>query len=169
MYSIEALRGFDVRRRIIIAGATLAMVVGIAQSTAASQINANKRQLEAIEQRQQAMKRIGGAMKTLVGFSKGEIQDHRQVIQAAAAIEHSGRRLRTLWPKGTGTGVAKSKARSEIWTESQQFSDHLQALIAAARATRRAAATGDRRAVDLQLKTLGGTCKSCHSRYQHSS
>jgi cytochrome c556 len=153
-------------RKLTISAAALAASAAFLQVSAVAQTGAGDRQTAAIEARQAAMKRIGAAMKTLVGFSKGDVTDKGQAVEAAKTIEASGRQFGKLLPKGTEAGVGKSKAKPEIWTDSRTFDQQMKALISAAAATRKAAAKGDPAAVGAQLGPLCDTCKSCHGKFQ---
>ena len=153
-------------RKLMISGTVVAAGIALLQVSAFAQTGANARQIAAIEARQAAMKRIGGAMKILAGFAKGDVADKGKAVEAAKTVEASGRQFRKLLPKGTEAGVGKSKAKAEIWTDSRAFDQQMRALITAAAATRKAAATGDPAAVGAQLGALGDTCKSCHSKFQ---
>jgi cytochrome c556 len=115
------------------------------------------------------MKRIGASMKTLVGFSKGDIEDPAQARAAAAAMNGLARQLPGWWRPGTAVGVGKSKAKPEIWQQRRQFNERIAAFRAAAAAMNRAAATGDKAKVGEQIKPLGGSCKGCHDLYQVKS
>jgi cytochrome c556 len=139
------------------------------QVSAVAQSGASDRQLAAIEGRQAAMKRVGAAMKTLVGFSKGDIADSRQALEAAKTMESSGKQFRKLLVQGTAVGVGKSKSKPEIWTDPRDFNQQMKAFLAATEAAQRAAAKGDRAALGAQLGPLGDSCKACHTKYQHRS
>ncbi len=147
----------------------LVVGLGATQFDAAAQPAKKDPRIAAIEQRQAGMKRIGASMKTLVGFSKGDVEDPAQARQAAATINSLARQSAGWWRPGTAVGVGKSKAKPEVWQQRRQFNAHLAAFRAAAAAMDRAARTGDRAKVGEQIKTLGGTCKACHDSYQVKS
>ncbi len=151
--------------------AGLALVAGVAamQYDAAAQSAKADPRIAAIQQRQAGMKRIGASMKTLVGFSKGDIEDPAQARAAAATMNGLARQLPGWWRPGTAVGVGKSKAKPEIWQQRRQFNERIAAFRAAAAAMNRAAATGDRAKVGEQIKPLGGSCKGCHDLYQVKS
>lgn len=156
-------------RKIFGVGAVMILAMAAMQLDAAERSGKPDKRIAAIEQRQAGMKRIGSSMKTLVGFSKGDVADPAQARQAAATIHGLARQLPGWWPAGTAAGVGKSKAKPEIWQQRRQFSQRAAALRAAAAAMERAAGTGDKAKVGEQVKTLGGTCKGCHDLYQVKS
>ncbi len=155
--------------KLFTTGMALIAAMGAMQLDAAAQSGKPDPRIAAIEQRQAGMKRIGGSMKTLVGFSKGDIEDPAQARQAAGTMHQLARQLPRWWPAGTAAGVGKSKAKPEIWQQRNQFNQRATAFRAAAAAMERAAATGDKAKVGEQVRTLGGTCKGCHDLYQVKS
>ncbi len=156
------------KKKFAIGSALVLALAGIPLMAAAQSGRPDPR-IAAIEQRQSAMKRIGASMKILVGFSKGDVADPAQARQAAGTLHGLARQLPKWWPAGTAAGVAKSKARPEIWQQRGQFNQRAAAFRAAAAAMDRAAASGDKAKVGEQVKTLGGTCKGCHDLYQVKS
>ena len=155
--------------KLFAAGAALIVTVGAMQFGAAAQSAKADPRIAAIQQRQAGMKRIGASMKTLVGFSKGDIEDPAQARAAGATMNGLARQLPGWWRPGTAVGVGKSKAKPEIWQQRRQFNERIAAFRGAAAAMNRAAATGDRAKVGEEIKPLGGSCKGCHDLYQVKS
>lgn len=153
-------------RKLFVAGLAMVVGLGAVQFDAAAQSGKVDPRIAAIDQRQAGMKQIGGAMKTLVGFSKGEIDDSARARAAGATMLQLSRRMPGWWRPGTEVGVSDSKAKPEIWTQRRQFNQRLAAFRTAAAAMNRAAATGDKAKVGAQIGVLGPTCKGCHQDYQ---
>ena len=120
-----------------------------------------------IDQRQARMKALGGSMKTLTNFAKGEgtAADARK----AAAVLAAARDMHLWWPQGTAKGAGDSKASPAIWTDKQRFGQRVAEYRQAAAAMDKAARSGDAAQVRAQLPALGASCKSCHTAYQLKS
>ena len=117
-----------------------------------------------VDQRQARMKAVGGAMKTLTNFAKGE--GTAADAQRAAAVLAGARNMHLWWPQGTAKGVGDSKASPAIWTDKQRFGQRIAEFRQAAAAMNKAARTGDAAQVRAQLPALGASCKSCHTAFQ---
>ncbi|MDP8912593.1 MAG: cytochrome c [Pseudomonadota bacterium] len=117
-----------------------------------------------VDQRQARMKALGGSMKTLTGFAKGErtAADARK----AAAVLSAARDMHRWWPQGTAKGAGDSKASPAIWTDKQRFAQRVAEYRQAAAAMDKAARSGDAAQVRAQLPALGASCKSCHTAFQ---
>lgn len=117
-----------------------------------------------IDQRQARMKTLGGSMKTLTGFAKGEgtAADARRAAAALAAA----RDMHLWWPRGTAKGAGDSKASPAIWTDKPGFGRRVAEYRQAAAAMDKAARSGDAAQVRAQLPALGASCKSCHTAFQ---
>ncbi len=117
-----------------------------------------------VDQRQARMKAVGGAMKTLTNFAKGEgtAADARK----AGALLAAARDMHRWWPQGTAKGAGDSKASPAIWTDKQRFGQRLAEFRQAAAAMDKAARSGDAAQVRAQLPALGASCKSCHTAFQ---
>ena len=117
-----------------------------------------------VDQRQARMKAVGGAMKALTNFAKGEgtAADARK----AGAVLAAARDMHRWWPQGTAKGVGDSKASPAIWTDRQRFGQRLAEFRQAAAAMDKSARSGDAAQVRAQLPALGASCKSCHTAFQ---
>ncbi len=117
-----------------------------------------------VDQRQARMKALGGSMKTLTGFTKGEgtAADARK----AGAVLAAARDMHRWWPQGTAKGAGDSKASAAIWTDKQRFAQRVAEYRQAAAAMDKAARSGDAAQVRAQLPALGASCKSCHTAFQ---
>jgi cytochrome c556 len=118
-----------------------------------------------VEQRQARMKALGGSMKTLSGFAKGEASA-ADAAKAAGVLAAAGRAMPGWWARGTGVGVSDSEALPAVWADPQRFRQQLVAFERASAQMQRAAAAGDAAKVGAELRTLGGSCKSCHDGFR---
>lgn len=115
--------------------------------------------------RQAAMKIVGENIGILVGTAKGKIEfDAAKIKAAALAIKANLEKNATLYPEGTGpdSGV-KTRAKDEIWLDTEGFAAALKTAIAAADGM-----AGVTKKADLlpALGKLGGGCKGCHEKFR---
>ena len=118
-----------------------------------------------VEQRQGRMKALGGAMKTLTGFSKGDASA-ADATKAAGVLAAAGRGMPGWWPRGTATGVGDSEALPAIWSDQPGFRRQLAAFRTASAQMDAAAKSGDATKVGAALRVVGGSCKGCHDGYR---
>jgi cytochrome c556 len=147
--------------------ASLLALAGLSASIALSAAHAQRpapNPAALVDQRQARMKAVGGAMKTLTNFAKGEgtAADARK----AGAVLAAAGDMHRWWPQGTAKGVGDSKASPAIWTERQRFGQRLAEFRQASAAMNKAARSGDAAQVRAQLPALGASCKSCHTAFQ---
>jgi cytochrome c556 len=67
---------------------------------------------------------------------------------------------------GPGTDKGTTRAKPEIWENTDDFVEKYQALQSAAEGLLAAAQSGDRGAIGGAIKDTGGTCKACHDEYK---
>jgi cytochrome c556 len=118
-----------------------------------------------VEQRQARMKALGGAMKTLNAFSKGN-GTASEAAKASGTLAAAGRAMPGWWPRGTAVGVTDSEAAPKIWTDAAGFRKRLAAFRTASAQMEVAARTGDAARVGAAMPALGGSCKGCHDGYR---
>lgn len=137
---------------IFLAGAILAGTVAVAHSDATN---------PAVIARMDAMKAIGGAMKTLSTMAKGEMAFDAGAANAAlATMAAKAAEAPALFQAQEDD--PESDAADEIWTNWDDFVAKAGALEAAAKGAN--VATAD----DLgpAMGAVGGTCKACHQAYK---
>jgi cytochrome c556 len=117
-----------------------------------------------VDQRQARMKALGGSMKTLAGFTKGEATAAE--ARKAGDVLAAAREMHRWWPQGTAKGVGDSKASPAIWTDNQRFGQRIAEFRQASAAMNKASRSGDVALVRAQLPALGASCKSCHTAFQ---
>ena len=145
--------------------AMLATTLVLATVSDAAPKRASKQQLAVIDARQAQMKQLGGAMKTLSGYAKGD-GDLAQARAAAALVSRAGASMPHLFPAGTGVGVGDSSTRSTLWKERDQFAARVAQFQTAAAGLNAATARGDRAEVGQRLGAVGASCKACHEKWQ---
>ena len=123
-------------------------------------------QTDAIKQRQDKMKAIGGAMgKVLVKMVKGE--EPYDAAKAKAAVETIGTNIKgftALFPKGTETG-GDTEATAKIWSDPKGFEAAAAKLEQVAAAQVEPAGKGAE-GLKAVVGALGGACKGCHDEYR---
>ncbi|MEJ1161140.1 c-type cytochrome [Prosthecomicrobium sp. N25] len=122
-------------------------------------------QADAIKQRQETMKAIGGAMGGMAKMLKGE--EPYDAAKAKAAVETIAARAKgfdALFPKGSETG-AETAAAPKIWADPNGFKAALAKLEQTAGA-QAATAGKDLDGLKASVGALGGACKGCHDDYR---
>jgi cytochrome c556 len=146
--------------------AALAAALVLAPASDAAPKRATKQQLAVIDARQVQMKQLGGAMKTLAAYVKGDGADLAQAGAAAALVSRAGATMPHLFPAGTAVGVGDSSTRASLWKERDQFAARVAQFQTAAAGLNAATARGDRAEVGQRLGAVGASCKSCHEKWQ---
>jgi cytochrome c556 len=65
-----------------------------------------------------------------------------------------------------GSDKGTTRAKPEIWENTEDFLEKYAALQSAAEELLAAAQSGDRSAIGGAIKETGGTCKACHDEYK---
>jgi len=119
-----------------------------------------------VDQRQAEMKKLGGAMKTISQFVKGEAGTVDEVRKAATVLAEVHGGMDKLWWEGTAEGVGDSEAKANIWTEREKFNAAMEASEVQSAELVTVAAAGDKAAIGQQLGKVGAACKACHQDYK---
>lgn len=116
------------------------------------------------EDREAAMKGIGGAMGALVKIAKGENPYDAEVVKASlSTMSANAKSFPDLFP--SADAVVDPEASPKIWETMDDFKAKSAKLAADADAAL-AALPADAAAVGAALQTLGGNCQSCHEAYR---
>ncbi|MEX0970312.1 MAG: cytochrome c [Paracoccaceae bacterium] len=119
----------------------------------------------AYEQRQAAMKTVGGSMKVIGGMSQGAMPfDAAALAETLAAMQVAVETAQGAFPAEPDVSE-NSKALAAIWETRDDFDLRLQTLadtITVAAATPPA----DAAALGVLLGQLGGQCQACHQNYR---
>ncbi len=114
---------------------------------------------DAIFERQNAMREIGAAARSLQ--SGGDLA----ALQATGrTIADAAQRFGELFPEGSGPGEGvETGASAAIWTNRAAFDQQVAALVAAAQATANAP---NAQAAGAAAGGIGATCRTCHSQFR---
>lgn len=119
---------------------------------------------EVVKARMASMSEIAANMKSLSKISRGRLPfDIGEVKNILATIESNAAQTPKLFEVNATDPT--SEAASEIWENFQDFSDKAVALQSTAKDLINTVASIDDLSVAVQ--SLGGTCKSCHSKYRN--
>ncbi|MEX2296149.1 MAG: cytochrome c [Dongiaceae bacterium] len=121
-----------------------------------------------VEQRQDAMKSMGGHMKAINGAIESGSPDGALVAQLAAEIQTIAAKIPELFPEGTSLEDISGDvgAKPEIWTDWAGFEQAATNLGTQAEPLVAAAGTGDAAAMAAQFKLVGEACGGCHSKFR---
>ena len=141
----------------IVAG--FAMVAFAVIGTSSAQDNPT----EIVKERQQLMKSMGKSFGPIIPVIKGESDDLDAAEAAAKSMHDSIMKVAELFPAGTAVNeVEGSRAKPEVWTQSDDFTKAVDDLIKATADFSDAFSTGDKEAIGTAFKPLGRACGACH-------
>jgi cytochrome c556 len=122
--------------------------------------------LQVMHDRHEAMEGLGKASKAVKRELDSGAPDLAAIRKAAAAYTDAAPKIANMFPPGTGPDVGKTRAKPEIWQNSQDFAAKIDAFQHSATAFATAAAGTDVAAIKTGFADLGGTCKACHDKYR---
>jgi cytochrome c556 len=141
-----------------------AAAVAVAAGAAVAQSQAPKDSAATIKERQEHMKALGGAMRTIGTYVKKEGGTLDDVKKAATVLnERSKTDLWALFPTGSAEG---SSARPEIWQQEAQFKKSAADMQQASAQLFQAAQAGDDQQIAQSFGGVGKTCGSCHEAFR---
>jgi cytochrome c556 len=147
------------RLRLLTAVAAVAAVTAIAVVAA--------EETTAIQQRQEAMGKIGQAMKALGAIAKKEAPFDAEVVKTnAETIASRLKKAAGLFPEGSDQGDVETWAKAEVWSDGEGFRESFEAAITAAVSMQ---AVTDEAKFPPALGVLGNSCKTCHGKYRRPS
>lgn len=102
----------------------------------------------------------------MVAMVKGEIAWDQSAFENYAndLATVTSLNLRRGFPEGSQSG--KTRAKTEIWENKEDFESKIDDLKKAASELQTAAASGDKKAIMEKFKATGGACKACHDDYK---
>lgn len=140
----------------------IALISTVAVAMAASAFGAAH---SPIEQRQAAMKAVGGQMRTLGGMAQGKVAfDDFAALSALEIMRDAAVTARPLFPVGTEMG-SETRAMPEIWADGSDF-DAIMGQLIANLDTAIAAEPADLASYRPLFGAVAGTCKACHEKYR---
>ncbi len=122
------------------------------------------RALKVMKARHDGMHMIGDATKAIHAALSGP--DLPTIRLNATKIVKLSNEAGGWFPAGTGPDVAKTRAKAEIWQNSDDFEAKVRNFQVAAKAFSDAAQGNDAAAINARFTDLGGTCKACHDKYR---
>jgi cytochrome c556 len=118
-----------------------------------------------IAQRREAMKAMGGEMRTLGGMAQGKIAyDDFAVLSSLDIMRNAAATARPLFPVGSDSGE-ETRAKPEIWAPGSDFDARLGQLIADLDAAL-AAEPADLASFRPLFGAVAANCKGCHEKYR---
>lgn len=120
---------------------------------------------DAIAERQQAMKSVGGAMRVVGGMARGQVDfDAAAALEAFETMNEVAGRYGSLFPEGSETG-GETEAKDTIWSDRAGFEAEI-AKFESATAAAVAAAPQDMDSFRAAFGPVGQSCGSCHEVYR---
>jgi len=120
-----------------------------------------------IKARQQHLKDVGAAFKSIRDETRKPAPEMAQIQTAAGTIAKASGEIDTWFPKGSGPeSKVETDAKAEIWSDPQGFATAAKALKAEAPRLQQLAAANDLNGVKAQVGKLGGACKGCHDKFR---
>ena len=120
-----------------------------------------------IETRQQAYKKMGAAMKTIVDQLKSDAPDSAKLSAAAAVISAGAQQVLHWFPAGSGPEAGiETDALPHIWQDRAKFDSIAHRLISASKLLTAATSGADSAAIKVQAKAVGDACSSCHRSFR---
>jgi cytochrome c556 len=122
---------------------------------------------DTISKRQEAMKGMGGAMRTLTPMVRGEQPwNQGSVVQAATTVNSTAKVIPSVFPAGTGPDAGKTDALPAIWTNNADFAAKAKALEDASAQLLQLAQAGNEAGAKAQFANIGRACGGCHETYR---
>jgi cytochrome c556 len=119
---------------------------------------------DAIKDRQQAMKDVGGAMQNLAAIARKEAPFDAGVVKNnAGTIAEALKKSADLFPEGSDKGDLETWAMPEIWSKRADFDQKFETAEAEAVALQ---SVSTESAFPPALGKLGNACKTCHQTYR---
>ena len=147
-------------------GAGLVVLVAFGAS-GQGQVASEEEAMQVAEKRSEAMKSMGGSMRTLKRFleGRGSPEDARE---AADVIASAAPTIPSLFPAGTGmAALPDSESKENIWEEWDEFVAATERLGEKAGALQAAIVAGDSSDIGAAFGDLGKNgCGGCHRKFR---
>ncbi len=120
-----------------------------------------------IETRQENLKEMGAAMKTISDQLKLEAPDVDAIYASAQTIEGHSMNIGDWFPAGTGpdSGI-ETEALANIWESPDDFANAVARFQNEADGFEAVAVTRNVDDIRAGLPSLGGACKNCHDQFR---
>jgi cytochrome c556 len=122
---------------------------------------------QVVKARQQGLKTLGAAFKTIRDELRGDSPDAAKIRSAAADVTHAASVIGKWFPAGTGpdSGV-KTDAKPDVWTDAAGFAAAQDTFIREANKWAQLGNGTDASAWKEGAASLGQSCKGCHDKYR---
>jgi len=144
-------------KAIVTIGGAIALTAGTALSVSADG-------KDSIKYRQAVMKAVGGHMGGSVAIIKGKVPYEGDLVAHARGLNDMANIAANAFKQKTEGG--KTRAKSEIWEDADDFSDKIEDMKKATAAFLAAAKSGGPAAAGAKLGAVGDTCKGCHKKFR---
>jgi cytochrome c556 len=120
-----------------------------------------------IESRQAGLKKMGAAMKAIVGQLKSGAPDSAKMAAAAQAISAGAQQQHNWFPAGSGpeSGL-ETDALPYIWQNRAKFDSIISQLMTESKNLTTVISGNDPAAIGAQVKTVGNVCGDCHHSFR---
>lgn len=144
-------------------GAVPDAATGNAVATPAGPVTAE----QAYDIRHERYEEMGDSLKAINRELKGDAPDLATVRREAAALATLADQIPNWFPAGSGPDIhAKSRAKTEIWSDPEGFRRAHAAYLEQAQAFRPIAEGGDVAQIRAAAQSLGKSCGNCHDSYR---
>jgi cytochrome c556 len=151
----------------VITAAGVSFAQGQSPAPSAATQGQNASAVEQVKARQQGLKALGAAFKTIRDELKTDFPDAAKIRTASADIAQAGSAIDKWFPAGTGpdSGV-KTDAKPEVWTDAAGFATAREAFIREANKWAQLTNSANVSAWKEGAASLGQACKGCHDKYR---
>ena len=149
-------------KKLVLAGAALAMLCGAAFAQRPSASAA-----QTIELRQRNYKQMAAALKGIGEQLRSGSPDLARIRPGAALLANRSVQVLAWFPHGTGPEArVRTRARPEIWSDAAGFREAGARFVVAARALNGAASAGDLARIRAAFPAVQRACGACHDDFR---
>jgi cytochrome c556 len=102
----------------------------------------------------------------IAAMVKGEMPWDDELLKGFAGDLEAATQLNLIRGFAPGSEKGTTRAKPEIWENTEDFAAKLEDLRSAASELNAVAQSGDKKAIAEATKTTGGACKACHDEYK---
>jgi cytochrome c556 len=122
---------------------------------------------DAYKIRHERYEEMGDSLKAINRELKGSAPDVPRIQREAATLAALGAQISGWFPAGSGPDVhAKSRAKSEVWSDPQGFEEAHKGYLQQAQSFKRVTDGGDVEQIRAAAQVLGKSCGTCHDKYR---
>jgi cytochrome c556 len=147
----------ELSKRLLLAGVSMTVLAGAA-------IPALAADADVIKYRQAVMKAMGGHMGGTAAIVKGKVDYSDHIVGQARALRNTAKMVAVAFAKRTEGG--KTRAKAEIWNDTDGFKSKVADLEKATQALMEAAESGGVQGASAKLDAVGKACGGCHKKYR---